>query len=91
MMQMMMLNKQLLILQSIKDYLPFEKQQLEAFNFINNNLNELQSGTYHLDNVTLEIQMEDDMLIASLYGIKNVTYIFSLEGKEIVDYQLQSQ
>lgn len=91
MMQMMMLNKQLLILQSIKEYLPFEKQQLQVFNFINNNLNELQSGEYYLNNIKLEIQLEDDMLIARSYGMKDVTYIFSLDGKEIMDYQIQGQ
>lgn len=90
-MQMMMLNKQLLILQSIKEYLPFEKQQLQVFNFINNNLNELQSGEYYLNNIKLEIQLEDDMLIARSYGMKDVTYIFSLDGKEIMDYQIQGQ
>lgn len=88
---MMMLNKQLLILQSIKEYLPFEKQQLQVFNFINNNLNELQSGEYYLNNIKLEIQLEDDMLIARSYGMKDVTYIFSLDGKEIMDYQIQGQ
>lgn len=91
MMQMMMLNKQLLILQSIKEYLPFEKQQLQVFNFINNNLNELQSGEYYLNNIKLEIQLEDDMIIARSYGMKDVTYIFSLDGKEIMDYQIQGQ
>ncbi len=90
-MQMMMLNKQLLILQSIKEYLPFEKQQLQVFNFINNNLNELQSGEYYLNNIKLEIQLEDDMIIARSYGMKDVTYIFSLDGKEIMDYQIQGQ
>lgn len=90
-MQAMLLNKQLMILQSIKEYLPIEKQQLQVFNFINNNLRALQNDTYYLQDITIEVNKSEDQLIVRLIGINKITYVFDLEGDQIINYQLLKQ
>lgn len=90
-MQAMLLNKQLMILQSIKEYLPIEKQQLQVFNFINNNLRALQNDTYYLQDITIEVNKSEDQLFVRLIGINKITYVFDLEGDQIINYQLLKQ
>ena len=87
MFQAMSLSKQLLILQNIKTYSNIEKYQLQVFNYVNNNLNNLENGNYQYQDINMDITVYENEITIKVYDPLNMIYVFTLEDDNIVDYQ----
>ena len=87
MFQAMSLSKQLLILQNIKTYSNIEKYQLQVFNYVNNNLNNLENGNHQYQDINMDITVYENEITIKAYDPLNMIYVFTLEDDNIVDYQ----